>query len=364
MISKSVSRLALSAALTGAAVLVAPGTAVGAAAPGIAIVGSRVLFFTAGGGVNNYPTVGSLSDGRIYLNDLVPFQLDPNRADGCVQVRSTEIHCSGITEVRAYLGDGNDSFSSYHNMRSLVHGQDGDDTIYGWFGEDNLNGGAGNDQLFGLPGKDVLRGDSGNDTIEGDDGPDLIAGGAGNDVLRGDTGADKIDGEADSDMVYGGPDGDTLNGGVEGDTGWLVGSGHVYGEHGDDRIIYDRSSTQYYGGPGVDTIDYSSIYLSIRVSLFDNTYDMVIPDSSSVAPWSHDAHSDIEHLLGGTGNDELLGNPGPNTIIGGRGNDQLWGSGGDDTLDAHVGSDQSIIGGDGRDTCLGNGVTYRESCEG
>jgi Ca2+-binding RTX toxin-like protein len=351
--------------MTGAAVLVTPGAADAAAAPGKAIIESGVLYFTAGVGVANYPTVGSLGDGRIYLDDRAPVRLEPGRADGCVQAQSNVIHCSGIREIRVYLGDGNDTFSSYHNMPSSVFGQEGNDTIYGWFGEDYLYGGLGDDQLFGLPGKDALRGEQGKDTIEGDDGPDLIVGGDGNDVLRGDRGADRIEGEAGRDMVYGGPDDDILNGGNGNGsgTGLRTDSGHVYGEHGNDQLVYDLSSTTYYGGEGIDTIDYSRSPWPMRVSLFDNSYDMWLPEPDDAVPWSHDAHSDIEHLIGTEFNDELTGNRGDNTISGRGGNDKIWGSDGDDILDADLGANQRIVGGIGVDICVGAGVTYRESCE-
>jgi Ca2+-binding RTX toxin-like protein len=362
LISKSTARLVAAAAMTGAAVLVAPGTAAAAAAPGRAYVVDGVLYFAAGAGVANYPSVGANSGGRVYLlDDRAPVQLDTTRAGGCVQAQSSEVYCSGITRIVAYLGDGDDTFSSYHNMTTVVYGQEGKDTLYGWFGNDELYGGLGDDKLYGLPGHDIMYGEQGKDTIEGDDGADQIVGGAGDDTLRGDAGVDRISGEAGRDMVYGGPDGDILNGG--GGAGVGSDSGYVYGEHGDDFLSYDLSSTQYYGGEGVDTIDYSQSRWPMRVSLFDNSYDMTLPEPDDAVPWSHDAHSDIEKLNGTAYNDELTGNRGPNTISGGNGNDKIWGSDGDDVLDADLGANQRIVGGIGIDVCVGAGVTYRESCE-
>jgi Ca2+-binding RTX toxin-like protein len=360
---KSTARLALSAAVaTGAAVLVAPETASAAAAPGTAYVVSGVLYFAAGAGVANYPSVGAISDGRIYLiDDRAPVQLDAARAGGCVQVQRSEIYCGGITRVVVYLGDGNDTFSSYHNMTSVVYGQEGNDTLYGWFGDDQLHGGLGDDKLYGLPGNDTLNGEQGKDIAEGDDGADQITGGEADDTLRGDRGVDRISGGPGRDMVYGGPDGDILNGG--GGAGIGSDTGSVFGDDGDDIIVFDHSSTQFWGGAGVDTIDYSTTNSPMRVSLLDNTWDMTLPEPDNAVPWTHDAHSDIEKLIGTAYNDELSGSNGPNTIGGGNGNDKLWGNGGDDILDADLGANQRIVGGIGVDICVGAGVTYRESCE-
>ena len=362
MISKSASRLAVSAAMIGAAVAVAPGTAVAAAAPGTAYVVSGVLYFAAGAGVANYPYVGTTGDGRAYLIDTAPVRLDPGRAGDCVQAQGNEVSCGGITRIVAYLGDGNDTFSSYHNLTSVVYGQEGNDTLYGWFGNDQLYGGLGDDHLYGLPGHDTLDGEQGKDTVEGDDGSDKISGGAGDDVLSGDGGPDRISGGPGEDTVHGGADGDVLNGG--GGTGIASDTGSVYGDDGDDWIVYDYSTTQLFGGAGFDTIDYSTLPRAVRVSLRDGGGDTTLPLPDHAVPWTHDAHNDNEKLIGTAYNDELTGNSGPNTIIGGAGNDQLWGSDGDDTLDAQDGTNQRIVGGTGVDTCAGNGVTYRESCEG
>lgn len=359
--SRRIRRLVLTAAVAGAAVLAAPGGAHAAQAPGTAYVVSGVLYFAAGAGVSNYPQVGAGSGGTIYLDDVAPIQLDTARAGGCVEV-STDIRCTGVTRVVAYLGDRNDSFSSYHNMTSVVYGQEGNDTLFGWFGADYLYGGLGNDELYGLPGHDVMYGEQGNDTVEGDDGSDQIVGGDGDDTLRGQAGADRISGGAGRDMLYGGSGGDILNGG--GGAGIGSDTGYVYGEEDDDHIVFDHSSTQFYGGPGVDTIDYSLTNSPMEVSLFDDTWDQTLPEPDGAVPWVHDAHSDIEKLIGTAYDDRLSGSNGPDSIYGGGGNDRLWGNGGDDVLDAQGGTNQRIIGGIGIDTCAGSGVTYRESCEG
>jgi Ca2+-binding RTX toxin-like protein len=55
-------------------------------------------------------------------------------------------------------------------------------------------------------------------------------------------------------------------------------------------------------------------------------------------------------LLGGTGNDSLLGGPGPQTIKGQDGDDSLQGGPGPDVIDGGPGTADTCDGGPGRDT--------------
>src|SRR5207245_7533229 len=59
--------------------------------------------------------------------------------------------------------------------------------------------------------------------------------------------------------------------------------------------------------------------------------------------------SDVETLLGGTGNDSLTGGAANNRLVGNAGNDTLSGAAGDDTMDGGLGADV-FNGGDGNDT--------------
>ena len=68
--------------------------------------------------------------------------------------------------------------------------------------------------------------------------------------------------------------------------------------------------------------------------------------STPYAPREHDnAHSDIERVLGGRGNDLIIGNDNGNTLEGGGGNDTLIGGAANDIL----------VGGSGNDSLQGKG---------
>ena len=57
----------------------------------------------------------------------------------------------------------------------ILHGGDGNDTLYGSRGNDILYGGAGNDVLFGNADNDMLAGGGGDDTMHGGSGRDTFA---------------------------------------------------------------------------------------------------------------------------------------------------------------------------------------------
>ena len=65
---------------------------------------------------------------------------------------------------------------------------------------------------------------------------------------------------------------------------------------------------------------------------------------------------DIENIIGGNGNDLIVGGPGANTLEGDDGNDTIFGGGGNDTLVGDDGSNQ-LFGQDSNDSLDGaNGV--------
>lgn len=157
-----------------------------------------------------------------------------------------------------------------------------------------VNLGAGNDYLrmttvdgqFALPMKTVVNGSTGNDTIYGGHGADTLNGGDGNDKLVGSLGADLIVGNA-----------------------------------------------------GFDTADYAYSAAAVRVSL-----DNVANDGST----GEGDNVQTEAIVGGLGNDTLIGSSAGNVIDGGAGNDQIAGRGGNDTLTGGIGID-TIWGEDGGD---------------
>lgn len=253
-------------------------------------------------------------------------------------------------------------FDQLYSIENVVAGS-GNDTIYGSSADNILTGGDGNDTLYGLNGNDTFIGGLGSDTIYGGNGRDtldysfataditvsLLAGtssGAdtGNDTLSSietlklGSGNDIAIGDNNDNWIYGGDGNDNITG--------LDGDDTFYGGAGND--IFD-------GGDGTDTVDYSSITVAIDARLSTST--------GSSAQTGTDTYSNIENIIGGSGDDTIHGNGGSNILYGGSGNDRLeshtgndiiYGGDGDDYIDA-CGNSDILYGGAGADILIGGG---------
>ncbi|MEM8570905.1 MAG: calcium-binding protein [Pseudomonadota bacterium] len=154
----------------------------------------------------------------------------------------------------------------------------------------NLRTGFGNDHLSGSAGSNILSSGDGNDFLWGDRGSDILLGGNGNDTLAGGGGTDILD-----------------------------------------------------GGAGLDVADYQETTVDIRANLLLD--EVSFPGQT----WSPEFLTSIEGIIGGSGNDRLIGDAEPNFLAGSDGNDFITGGGGDDTLDGGYGQD-TLRGGGGSDT--------------
>ncbi|MEO0032519.1 MAG: hypothetical protein RIS94_2277 [Pseudomonadota bacterium] len=149
---------------------------------------------------------------------------------------------------------------------------------------ENATGGGGGDILLGSEIANVLDGGAGADTLRGNGGDDTLIGGDGNDLLDGGAGADTL-----------------------------------------------------VGGDGTDTATYALMKTAVTISLAIT--------GPQVTGAGNDSFAGIENLIGGSGNDLLIGSDDANTLDGGAGNDRLLGGEGADVL----------IGGAGRDLFAGGG---------
>ena len=219
---------------------------------------------------------------------------------------------SGHDVITADLSNTEDTLvlsdiKTLEDFNALINTQVGDDltlvlnandsvTIKGWYKEGAIGSiQLGNGQVFGYrPGTD------GNDTLRGTKGNDILMGGSGNDHINGAAGKDAIS---------------------AGD--------------GDDTIIYDAADTMIDGGAGNDTLDASESKGAL-------TLDMTSPKKK---------FSNIENLIGGSGNDKLVGDENANILSGGAGNDILNGGAGNDVLIGGAGADTYVFAeGTGFDT--------------
>lgn len=193
------------------------------------------------------------------------------------------------------------------------------------FGQAN---GPANDNSVFCPTDTILRVSV--DLLEGDDRVDtgrreaVIAGGPGDDEITvGGSGSDGVT------SVDGGPDDDTIDIGRAGQA---------------DTVA---------GGTGTDTVTYAG-HGAVTVTL-----DGIADDGS---PGELDAvGSDVEHVVGTSGDDTLVGDGSPDTLDGAAGTDRLEGLGGGDTLIGGPGANDATFGGEGDDTImLRDGV--RDAC--
>jgi len=237
---------------------------------------------------------------------------------------------SGTNGTNIFLGTGgNDVFD----------GGNGNELLFGGNGDDRLNGGKDNDLLLGGNGNDLLSGDSGNDIVVGDAGDDSLNGGSGDDLLTGGAGNDRIDGGIGTDMALycgaianyqilrfadgtvriqdmraGSPDGTDVLTGVE------------FLQFADARVA--TSSL-----PITDTVDYSWTTQGVTVDLTAGTATGPEIGSQTLVG--------IRNVIGGSGDDVILGDANANNLYGGDGNDLLAGGPGDDRLDGGNGLDRA-----------------------
>jgi|GEM_PF-467141 len=180
--------------------------------------------------------------------------------------------------------------------------------------------------VVGTGGDDNVTVAGGVDSIEGNDGDDVLTGSEGDDELSGGAGFDTLNGEGGNDVLRGGADDDELNGGA-----------------GDDVLEGGEGRDALDGGDGNDTASYENDTTGVTVDLGTGM--------GSGGEAEGDTLTNIENLLGGSGNDVLTGDGGINILDGGAGDDILQGRGGADEL----------IGGDGIDTADYSDLTFDPS---
>jgi Ca2+-binding RTX toxin-like protein len=213
-----------------------------------------------------------------------------------------------------------------------------------------------NDTFLGNSADQTFNGSEGNDTMDGGSGYDEV--GFNND----DAGVTvRLGGWVGSIMV-GLPDGYTgsaMDGwgnfdvfrNIEG----VEGSGFgdlIYGDANNNRLDGRGGADTIDGGDGVDWVEYNqamvgiSVDLSLGIALDDG---QGIDSAAQSAAVEQDKLMNIENVLGGYGNDLIVGSSIANELDGGEGNDSLDGGNGDDTLTGGSGND-TIEGGAGSDT--------------
>ena len=190
---------------------------------------------------------------------------------------------------------------------------------------DILDGGGGNDTLTGGNATDVLFGGSGDDSLAGGTGIDLLVGGTGNDSLRGGLALDVIFGGAGDDLdlensFFGVVSLNDLVNIVD------LGTGEdgvvIEGTSGDDQIFVSRRIAD------------EGLYLVVTIN--GQTTESLLQGCETIFVQGGAGNDVIEMdatqgrtwkavLIGGSGNDRLVGTDRGDVLVGGTGLDELIG---------------------------------------
>ncbi|MFF5082202.1 calcium-binding protein [Actinoplanes sp. NPDC000266] len=266
---------------------------------------------------------------------------------GCAKVDGTKVRCAlkvDPSRIRVQFGPKNDTLVNRTDVAITARGGAGADRLTGGSRADLLEGDAGTDAIWGMGGNDNIEGHDGNDALSGGDGNDSVRGGDGGDKLYGGNGADVIDDQGGNDRVYGGNGNDMLFAGLGNDI-FDAGPGDDEIRHTDDSPGADADS--FIGGTGLDFVSYEWITKPVVADA-----DAVRGDDGRAG--EHDTiGASVEGIIGGFGNDRLIGTARRDWLAGGPGNDVVAGSAGDDILSGGPGRDY-VSGAAGNDMLYGD----------
>ena len=304
------------------------------------------------------------------------------------------------TVAGAVMGEGGhaegDSLVGIENLIGSMHDDElsgTDPATDGTGGANVLMGMDGDDTLRGRGGNDVLSGGKGDDTLRAGDNNDIVLGGTGDDEINAGLGIDTIDGGAGDDVFF--YEGMSINDAPAAEptgftTAYINETSIRAAEWADGAdvntagVFTPAFDSKVDGGGGMDTIDASEatgtydrtptdttdnplgVYVDLNVQVVTNykTGDtdnpkFTPPSATGVTPvvTQVDAkyanvYTSIEEVIGGDGDDKLVGNSRASTTLkggggedrleGGRGADMLVGGSGDDTLKGGNGSDTFV----------------------
>ena len=232
-----------------------------------------------------------------------------------------------LVEGTAYSTDGNDAAAIGTDVLIDI---------------ENVIAGNFNDILIGNSFANSLEGGAGDDWLQGGEGVDTLDGGLGSDT------ADYSDKMVDLSVTLNGAvDAIVMVGGVAEDT--IRNIENLVGGEGNDTFIGDSADNLFLGGAGNDTLDggsgsdmadYSDKTEAVSVTLH-GSLDAIV----TVGGVAEDTIRNIENLIGGSGNDTLIGDALANSLSGGYGDDTLQGGAGNDTLDGGADADTMVFRG-------------------
>ena len=188
--------------------------------------------------------------------------------------------------------------------------------------------------VIGLTGNDILVSWGGNDALRGGDGNDTIDGGAGVDLLDFSDASGEINFTWSQSTNFGGFWSTGVLPGLLGTDSYrniegVIGTNFndtLTGSSGNDVIRGGGGNDTIDGGDGVDQLDFSEVGTGFSFTLG--------ADGSGGATLNgNDTYSNMEGVIGGSGDDSLTGNATGNVLRGGEGIDTLTGGNGSDIFD-------------------------------
>jgi T5SS/PEP-CTERM-associated repeat protein len=298
------------------------------------------FYETHGGAPSNFENGGE--DGRQGSNQTEPQTAEEALAQLGIDDFTTAAGPDDGTTVT--VGTGTVGFAALSPLLGYVPPAPGGFT----FTTVTAQGGIGTSNLYGAnqtnPGGSQFSQDSQQTTPPQQPGQTytIVSGGAGDDTLSGPINSPlQIDGNDGNDSLTGGDQGDILNGG-DGDDNLDAGPGNdqINGQGGNDTIVggHGEGDDRIDGGDGTDTVKYVSATQTIIVDLAAGT-------ASGDPAIGVDTLTNIENVVGGSGDDVILGNDTANNLQGGPGDDQLAGQGGNDELVGDDGTDIAVFSG-------------------
>ncbi|MGB5793440.1 beta strand repeat-containing protein, partial [Poseidonibacter sp.] len=308
------------------------------------------------GDAGNDTFISTVNDGIDYIDggsnsDTVDYSLETN---------NIEVNLNGSIQSRVKINNiDNDYIENIENIISgsgndKLTGDDNDNTFYSNSGDDTLVGGKGNDYLdagsntsigdtvdysyidtsSNIKGVNVnLQNQIASDRTDGDQ--------VGTDTL---INIENVNGTKVDDLIIGNSEANTLYGNAGNDTlEGNAGNDSLLGGDGDDILKGGSGNDVLNGGAGNDTADFSDATSSINVDL-SATEGNAVPINAELGT---DTFISIEGVIGGSNDDTIKGTSDANSLLGGAGNDLILG-GGTDTSSAN--EYDYIDGGTGIDT--------------
>src|SRR5204862_2204399 len=115
-----------------------------------------------------------------------------------------------------------------------------------------------------------------------------------------------------SDTIHGESMNDTLKGGDNNDTIYgREGNDMLDGGNNDDTLVGGWGADKFIGGGGIDTVDYGNRNDSLYLTINGAADDGVFLEGDNIG-------LDVENLIGGDGNDLIVGSSAANKLQGGE----------------------------------------------